>query len=743
MADVVRGAEDAGASMPGDAWRARAEAALRFIEISAEKDRGRLGLWAPVALGAGAAVYLSLHAEPAPVLAPLAMLTAAGGALVYPVRRLAAVAAFFFFLGFAAADLRASLVAAPALTREIAFAEIEGRLIAVEEEAKLRRLIIAVDRIEGVAAEDTPARIRLSWRGKAFDALPGQRIAMTGSLSPPPQPVTPGGYDFARHLFFLRIGGVGFAYSAPTVIAEDNPPLKARISGAIERGRLALTRRIIAAAPGDAGAIVAAVVTGKREAISDEAEAVFRDSGLTHLLSISGLHIGLATGIIFFSLRAGLALIEPIALRYPVKKWAAAAAILSGAAYLAISGLAWPAQRSFLMTAILYAAILFDRRALSLRNVAIAAFVILLIAPEAIANPGFQMSFAAVTALIAFYEWAQSRADPLRSFSPAARFSRYAKGIIATDIISSVATAPFSLFHFNRAANYGLIANSVSIPLMGFWVMPVAILALLAMPFGLDGPLWRAAASGIEAMLSLGGWVSSLPGAVTVFPKWPAIVLPLFALGGLWLCLMTGPWRLAGVAAAPIAALAIAASRAPDVYVSASGDNAAAVVTIDGARALAVFDPRKDRFAAGAFLEHAGLDERTQRPVAMGRAGLCDEQGCVAAVGGAAVAVTRQRESLDDDCARAALVIATFPVPDRERRGCEAALIDRRDVWNGGAHAATVRASGRIRIENARARRGDRPWTEDRRPRAAEEPQPEIVTSSGSAAARQDRRRRD
>ncbi len=712
MAGVVRDSEGAAAGNPAAGVRALAGRVAAFIRSSAARDANRFGLWAPVLLGAGASLYLGLKTEPSAVLAPMAALASVVAAIRYRRARAAAFGVLFFALGFAAADLRASLVAAPVLLRAVDFAEIEGRLIAVEEAAKLRRLIIAVDRIEGLAAGETPARIRLSWRGTAFGALPGQRISLTGSLSPPPQPVTPGGYDFARHLYFLRIGAVGFAYSAPAVVAEENPPLAARISGAIERGRLALTRRIISATGGkDAGAIVAAVVTGKREAISDGAEAVFRDSGLTHLLSISGLHIGLATGIIFFTLRAGLALIEPVALRYPIKKWAAAAAILSGAAYLAMSGLQWPAQRSFLMTAIVYLAILFDRRALSLRNVAIAAFIILMVAPEAVANPGFQMSFAAVTALIAFYEWASTRADPLRSFSAPARLGRYAQGIVATDIVSSLATAPFSLFHFNRAANFGLLANSISIPLMGFLVMPVAILALIAMPFGADAPFWRAAAAGIEVMLSLGASVSELPRAVTVFPKWPEAVLPVFALGGLWLCLMTGPWRLAGLAALPLAALIIATSRAPDVYVSASGDNAAALVNIDGAPRLAVFNARKDRFAAGVFLEHSGLDEREEKPLAMGGAGFCDDQGCVAAVNGAPIAFTDRREALDDDCARAVLVVATFPVSNRERAGCAAAIIDRRAIWNGGAQAATIAGNGAVRIESVEDRRGERAWT--------------------------------
>ena len=710
MAGVVREREGETAAIPID-LRAILAGAAAFIRASAARDASRLGLWAPVALGAGAAVYLSLQAEPPAFLAPILLVASAIAAFRLDRYRAPFVAAAFFALGFCAADFRAARVAAPALDREIAFAEIEGRLIAIEESEKLRRLIIAVDRIEGVAPERTPERVRLSWRGAGLDALPGQRVVLTGSLSPPPQPVSPGGYDFARHLYFLRIGAVGIAFSAPAIVPDVTPPAGARISGAIERARLSLTRRILAAAPGDAGAIVAAVVTGKREAISDEAEAVFRDSGLTHLLSISGIHLSLATGIVFFGLRAGLALIEPVALRYPIKKWAAAAAILSGAAYLALSGLAWPAQRSFLMTAIFYIAILFDRRALSLRNVAIAAIVILLIAPEAVANPGFQMSFAAVTALIAFYEWTQARADPLRSFALPARLGRYAKGIVATDIVSSLATAPFGLFHFNRAANFGLLANSVSIPLMGFWVMPLAILAMIAMPVGADGPLWRLAAAGVDVMLSLGGWVSALPGAVTVFPEWPALALPLFALGGLWLCLMTGLWRLAGLAALPLAALIIASYRPPQVFVSASGDNAAALIAYEGTRALVVFDARKDRFAARAWLEQAGLDERRESPLAMSRAGFCDAEGCVVPVMKASIAFTDRRAALDDDCARAALVVALFPVTRPEREGCAAELIDRRDVWVEGAHAATLAPNGSVRIESVRDRRGARTWT--------------------------------
>lgn len=707
----TRGRIDAEIANPAAWLRAFLVVAAQQVRAWSAAESGRLALWAPVAIGAGAGFYFGLKSEPPLWLGVLLLLSAAGAWAGAPQKmRTWAAAGLFMGLGFLAADLRAAGVAAPMLARELTPREVTGRLVSVEESAKTRRLIIEVASIARFD-EALPERVRLSWRGKGFEVLPGETISLIAGLSPPPPPTTPGGFDFARQLYFQRIGAVGYAVTAPVKLETGADNLRTRAATLVERARLALARRILDKAPGEGGAIVAAVVTGKREAVSERSEAALRDSGLAHLLAISGLHMGLATGLIFFAVRFGLALIEPIALRFPIKKWAAGAALLSGFLYLLLSGGGWSAQRAFIMSSIVFIAILADRRALSLRNVAVAATIVLLMTPEAVMHPGFQMSFAAVTALIAAYEWASGRADPDRSFSLFARLRRYLVGIGITDTIAATATSPYSLFHFHRVAVYGLAANVTSVPIMGFWVMPAAIAALALWPLGLDGPVWRLSAAGVDAILAIGGAVAAQKGAVATAAFWPVSALVVLTLGGLWLCLQKAAWRLAGLAAIPLAALLIAAERPPDIFVSDDGDNAGVVALDANANpALALFNPRKDRFAAGVWKEYAGLDKERAETLALKDIGACDAAGCVALVEGALVAVSTDPLGLADDCARASLVIALYPASDASRKNCRARLIDRGAVWDNGAHTVWIGEDGEIRVRSAAEMRGKRPW---------------------------------
>lgn len=683
---------------------------IEALRRMAQADASRWGLWSPVAIGAGAIVYFHLGSEPPPFAGLI--LAAVALALVFAFKRIRplAFALVGFSVGFIAAELRTFLVSAPILEREIDFALIEGRLGSIEDSARQKRLIFLDPTIKGVSPENTPEKIRVSWRGRNFTAEPGDIVRLRASLSPPPRPASPGGFDFGRHLYFQGIGAVGFSVSAPEILPEAEPPLGARIAARIESIRVTLARRIVEKAPGDGGAIVAAVVTGKRGFISETAENIFRDSGLAHLLSISGLHMGLATGIIFFTLRAGLALIEPIALRWNIKKIAALAAIASGAAYLFISGAAWPAQRAYIMSSIFFIAILVDRRAISLRNVMIAATIIILLTPEAVLHPGFQMSFAAVTALIASYEWASSRVDPDRSYSWLAKFKRYTLGIVATDTISAFATAPYSLYHFSRTANFGLAANLISIPLMAFCVMPAAILAVLFMPTGHDGPIWRFAAAGVEVMLTLGRWTTDLPGAVTVFPKGPASALGVMTVGGLWLCLMRAPWRLAGLAAIPVSMVLVALTPHPILFVSDGGDNVGVYINDRKAATFAVFDRRRGRFDSELWMEQSGIDSFRNKTARLAAFAPCDENGCVLVNSQKIIAISSDSAGLATDCQRADLVIALYFAQRRAREHCRATLLDKGDAWRSGAHAIYMDETG-FRIEDAARLRGRRPWT--------------------------------
>jgi len=696
-------------------WRrARHVFPSRFREwISQDASTG--AIWAPVAIGIGAGLYFGLKTEPYWLLGPLAIVICGATAVYAPRARSLAGAVFFAALGFAAADLRTARVEAPVLQRDLSIREVTGRIIAVEDRIDDQRFTIALTAIDRVEAEVLPQKARVTWRGERSDVSAGDVVTLRAGLRPPPPPAAPGTFDFARRLYFQQIGAVGFSVSAPAVIDRPELGVMAALKAEIETLRGNLAHRITEAAPGPGGAIVAAVVTGKRDSITPASEAALRDAGLAHLLAISGLHMGLATGLIFFAVRGGLAAIEPLALNYSIKKWAAAAALLSGLAYLILSGGGWSARRAFIMTAIIFAAILADRRALSLRNVAIAATIILLLTPEALFHPGFQMSFAAVTALIAAYEWLSRRADPFRSFTLLARLRRYAIGLMITDIIAALATAPYALYHFNRVALYSLPANVLAMPLMGFWIMPAAVVGLLLTPLGLDGWAWRLTATGMDTVLAIATEVSSWPGAVSLTPQWPLAAMLALTIGGLWLCLARSPLRLAGVIGIPAAALLASAAKPPQLFVAASGLNAGVVVDEhhdDQDSTLAVYAKRRDRFAASVWQETIGIEPSRETVEAISSFGDCDDDGCVTEINGVRVSFIENGEMLAEDCVRADIVVAFFPVSGRDWSACKAILIDRRSIWRRGAHAVWVEEND-IRLKTVAETRGMRPWSGD------------------------------
>lgn len=321
------------------------------------------------------------------------------------------------------------------------------------------------------------------------------------------------------------------------------------------------------------------------------------------------------------------------------------------------------------------------------------------------------MSFAAVTALIAAYEWQADQADPFRSFTWPARLKRYVAGLAATDVIAAMATAPYALYHFNRIALYSLPANVVAMPLMGFWIMPAAVLALILAPFGADGWAWRLSALGMESILSVATTVSNWQGAVSLTPQWPISALLLLTFGGLWLCLSRAPWRLIGLASIPAASFMIARDTPPDIYVAPSGRNAGVVT--DG-ESLTVYSDRRDKFAISMWKEASGLDPLTAPTASMKDIYSCDRIGCVTKIGNAQEAIVsfiEDKRSLAEDCARADLVIAFFPASERNWRACNAVLIDRRSIWRRGAHAIWVEKDGSLTVKTAKDVSGVRPWT--------------------------------
>ena len=574
-----------------------------YLTVAFLAERDRWPLWIPVGLGIGIALYFSLPMEPAPYSGVLAMLISALAALV--VRRrlawfLSALAVLAVSAGFSAAQLRSALVDAPVLTKQMRAAKVSGRVVANEIRVAGQRLLLDHVRINGLDRGATPERVRITLRGEAQKrALPGEWVSLRATLSPPSPPVAPGAFDFARQAYFKRLGGIGFAYGGARFI----DPVEAAGGGdwglALGRLRQAVTGRLRAGLDGEAGDVAAALLTGERGAISKQTLAAIRDAGLAHLLAISGLHMGLFAGVVFFAMRAALALWEPVALRHNIKKWAALAALGGMTFYLFLSGATIPTQRAYMMGALVIGAVLLDRTAISMRSVALAAVAVLLVQPESLLGPSFQMSFAAVVALVAVFEVVNERlSESDTAYHWSNRFRRYFIGLSLMTVIANLATGPFAIYNFNRFAVYGLAANLIAVPLTALWIMPWGMAALLLMPVGLEALALAPMGWGIDGLIAVAQGVAAWPGAVKLLPAMPMLGLAAAAGGGLWLCLWRGKWRWAGAPVFALALLSTSLNPSPDLLIDDAG-KLFAVRMANGE--LALSSRRAARFAGGMF----------------------------------------------------------------------------------------------------------------------------------------------
>ncbi len=696
----------------------------RWLGAVLVAERDRWALWLPVAFAMGIGVYFSLALEP-PLWWGLAGVLAALGFVLIVRRAPFGVAlsllALAFAAGFLAAQARSAWVEAPVLAKRIGPVWVAGEIEALEPRAKGARITLRQPRMDRLAAGKTPARVRIVVLAAGPELQPGDWIRLRAVLRPPPGPSAPGAFDFARRAYFQRLGAVGFAYGGASLAERPDDAERAAVlaplaawSTAWAGLRAKLARRIMAASPGRAGAVAAALMTGERGAIPEADMEAMRESGLAHLLAISGLHVGLVAGLLFLGLRALLAAIPPLALDYPIKKWAAAGALCGAFAYLMLTGSTIPTQRAFLMVALVFTAVIVDRSALSMRLVAWAAFAVLALAPESLLSASFQMSFAAVIALIAAYEFSRARFGVrFAGQGLLGRAGVYVGGVATTSLIASLATAPFALFHFNRIAWFGLAANLVAVPLTALWIMPWALIAFALMPFGAESLALAPMAWGIEGMLSVAHAVAGWPGATSAMAAMPTAGLVAVALGGVWLCLWRRPWRLAGLGAILLGLLSAAAAEPPDVLVTGDG-GLFGVRAADGS--LLLSSRSRQRFSGETWRRRLGEEAAADWAPAEKalESGLrCDSLGCIFRARGQVVALVRDSRALRDDCAVATLVISRVPV----RRGICASVpyvIDRFDLWRGGAHAFWLGENG-IRVESAATYRGLRPWA-PRRP---------------------------
>jgi competence protein ComEC len=540
--------------------------------------------------------------------------------------------------------------------------------------------------------------------------------------------------------WFDQVGAVGYAFAPPVIEARvDGGTLTARYRRGIEELRQVIAARIRAVLPDETGEIALALITGERGGISATTNNAFKNSGLFHILSISGLHMVIMAGAVFYSVRLLLAAIPFFALTLPIKKIAAAVGILGAIGYLAISGGAFATVRSALMILIIFGAVLIDRPALALRNVALAAFLILAVYPESLLDAGFQMSFAAVTALIASHELLTRLFGRNSRPHPATRVFKFFGEIIASTLIASAAVAPFAAYNFHQSQQYAVLANMIAIPICNIIVMPAALGAMVLMPLGLEWIALKPMGWGIEGMTWCANTVGALPGAVGHIPEIPATAFALMLAGGLWLALWRTRARLLGAGFVLIGIVSAPWMPRPDVLVEQKGT---LVAVRDTSGKLSSLPAHGSKYDLERWLEYDG-DGRAARDAQKGTAFSCDAVGCIAHVKGATIAVARHPAAITDDCLNADVLILDEPKPP----GCAVprAVIDVFDRWRNGAYALYVERDEnspepRIRLETVAAHRGIRPWSSlpqrasHRAGDGADLPKPRIVEGATTTA---------
>ncbi|MGR3501397.1 ComEC/Rec2 family competence protein [Pseudaestuariivita sp.] len=567
-------------------------------------QEGHVFPWAPVCLALGIGGYFALKVEPSvAVLWGIAFVALVAGTLAVTLRiRLVSGSSVLWALclvaaGVALAGHRAHSVGGPVLERPT-YGPVAGRIVMVDQSASgLTR--VTLDRVElsRLPPEAVPRRVRVSLAGDGphTELVPGQFVGTTAYLAPVRGAAEPGGFDFRRHAWFQSLGGVGYARAPMLALA---PPSRSGLAVRVTALRLAISERIQEVLPGPKGAFAAAILVGDRAGLDPESVEDLRQTNLAHLLAISGLHMGLVVGMVFAVVRYGLALVPAVALRWPIRQIAAVAAFFAATGYFFLSGGTVATERAYVMAAVALGAVLLSRRVLSLRAVALAALVVLSLRPEALLSPGFQMSFAATTALVIVFSAAGR--------SVMRRVPKGLRGVASLMLASSVAglaTAPIAAAHFNLFAHYGLIANLAAVPAMSFVVMPAALLGLVLLPLGLAQAPFALAGLGIGWIVTVAETVSEWEGAVRGIAAPPEWTLPSLTLLLLWIALIQGPARWAAAPACAVVMLGWNAIDRPDILIDAEGE----LVGIEHEDRRVLSRAKGAGFVAGVWLENDGL----------------------------------------------------------------------------------------------------------------------------------------
>lgn len=709
-----------------------ADAAEGFLE-RAQYDRGP---WLAVAFAAGIAAWFML-----PDVGSWLWAMALGGGLAAvawlhwrrregrALLRLAAVTlALAFVLGIAVIWARSALIGAPPLA-EPYIGQAEGRILAREEQPPEDRvrLTLAIREPAG-SGRAVKVRLNLPLAQDRPELVEGAMVRTGARLLPPAPPLVPGAYDFARKAWFDGLAATGSPYG-PLVVLERGAE-----GGAVARIQRRLSAHVRSQLDGGPGALAAAFASGDRGAITKVDEEAMRDAGLTHLLSISGLHVSAVIASVYLLAIRLLALWPWVVLRVRLPVLAAGLAALAGAAYTLLTGAEVPTVRSCLGAGLVLLALALGREPLSMRMVAVVAGIVLLLWPESLVGPSFQMSFAAVLAIVALHG-----AEPVRRFlapreeSWFARIGRRIVMLFATGVVIEAVLTPIVLYHFHRAGAYGAFANVLAIPLVTFAAMPLIALALLFDVAGLGAPFWWLAGLSLEALIGIAHFVSNQPGAVRLMPQIGLGAIGLYVAGMLWLALWRGRVRLWGLVAAVAAIPLMLTARAPDVLVARDGRQIA--IAEPGGRLLVLREG--EGYALDSLREAAAVEGA---PVAIERApgARCSADFCAFEIEREgrswSLLVARSRRYVDARqliaaCAAVDIVIAARTMP----RSCAPRWLkaDRRFLAEHGGLA--IGLGGRPKLATVAESQGRHGWWRSPADDAAVERPAQAPALSGAA----------
>lgn len=625
-------------------------------------------LWSPVLFGLGIMVYVSLPAEPLfpALLGVLCLSVYVSWRVRHSIVLMRGLVALSLVLaGMVLMQWQVMRVGTPFLKAERWTGYVAGWVMQTEPRGKGRRLLVAVAAMQGVPGADEPRHIRVYARG-ADRFRVGDAIRFRARLRPPSGPVMPNGFDFRRHAFFQDIGANGFVLGKVEAARFLNVSRPARLS--VQRSlaavRSAIVTRIRAAVPDREAGLIAALLVGERASIAKADEDALRKAGLAHILAISGLHMALVAMTLYLVIRHGLALFPRLALGYALHKGAAFGALVIGGFYLALSGFAIATERAYLMLALLLLGLLVERPHMAMRGVAFAALILLVFTPASLLSAGFQMSFAAVIALISVYQLpfvkrVFGQGDGGQSGRTASLWGlvgRFFAGIVLTAFIAGLATALPAMFHFQRLAPLGVLGNFLAMPVFSLVVMPAGLLGLLLMPFGLESLGFSLMAHGLEWILVAARWVASFSLADQLAPAMTRLAYVSFMMGGLWLCLWQGVLRVWAFLffLVPVLTGGVFSPR-PDVLIAADGKTLA-LRGPDGR--LRVLGEKSGRFEVAQWYRGDGAAylpsaKRNKLPAR------CDRRGCVVSSPRLQIVQSLRPEGVAVDCVTAALIILT------------------------------------------------------------------------------------